>query len=304
MLRQLSELRLSENVKLEKEIERFDKKFEMVMAELEEQDQMRNLFTLDDKPASLMDYPSFAGKDQQCYFQYEEKMTRALKVNKVPMVDQVAKIRASLSGHPLNLVPESMKLAKDAFQALRDRYGDEDRVLRLRVKELKKCGKRPEAHMAQVSWYTDLISKMQRLLELGEKSDDLAALAFGEGVFSAILNLFPSAELYKMGTRSAESGKRTKQRMEYLIKVLGEKRERANYLDKHEVKDKPPPGGGGSRGGQSCIFCGRAPGNEFEPLAYVGNILIQNGRFYLNYFRFGYYLKYCSLELMRNLIIG
>ena len=58
------------------------------------------------------------------------------------------------------------------------------------------------------------------------------------------------------------------------------------------------------RGHQSCEFAAAVSGNEFEPLAYVGNILIQNGRFYLNYFRFGYYLKYCSLELMRNLIIG
>ena len=56
------------------------------MAELEEQDQKRNLFTLEDRPASLMDYPSLAGKDQECYFQYEEKMTRALRVNKVPVV--------------------------------------------------------------------------------------------------------------------------------------------------------------------------------------------------------------------------
>ena len=105
--------------KLEKEIEKFDKKFEEVIAELEEQDQKRNLFTLEDRPASLMDYPSFAGKDQECYFQYEEKMTRALRVNKVPVVDQVAKIRASLKDHPLSLVPESTKLAKDAFQILR-----------------------------------------------------------------------------------------------------------------------------------------------------------------------------------------
>ena len=58
------------------------------------------------------------------------------------------------------------------------------------------------------------------------------------------------------------------------------------------------------RGGQSCIFTATVSGNIFEPLAYVGSIFIQNGRFYLNYFRFGYYLKYCSLELMRNLIIG
>ena len=122
-------------------------------------------------------------------------MTRALRVNKVPMVDQVATIRASLREHPLSLVPESTKLAKDAFLALRARYGDEERVMSLRLGELKKCGKMPETHMAQVSWFTDLIGKMQRIVELGGQSDDLAASAFGVEVFNSILTLFPSKML-------------------------------------------------------------------------------------------------------------
>ena len=236
--------------KLEKEVEKFDKKFEEVMAEIEEQDQKRNLFTLEDRPASLMDYPSFAGKDKECYFQFEEKMTRALRVNKVPLVDQVAKIRTSLREHPLSLVPESTKLAKDAFLALRARYGDEERVMSLRLAELKKCGKMPETHMAQVSWFTDLIGKMQRIVELGGQSDDLAASAFHVEVFNSILTLFPSKDALKLSKRSLECGKRTKERMEYLIKELEEKRSDANEMDKlYGHKDKPPSGGGGSGGG-------------------------------------------------------
>ncbi len=129
------------------------------MIELKREDRSRNLFTLEERPASLMDYPSFGGKDWQCYFQYEEKMVRALKTNKVPLIDQVAKIRETLSGHPLVLVPESMKQAKAAFQALRSLYGDEERVLDLRVKELKKSGKKPDTPRAQVACYTELISR-------------------------------------------------------------------------------------------------------------------------------------------------
>ena len=121
------------------------------MIELKREDKSRNLFTLEERPASLMEYPKFGGKDWQCYFQYEEKMIRALTINKVPLIDQVAKIRESLSGHSLVLVPESIKLAKVAFQTLCSRYGDEDRVLTNRLNELKKSGKRPESHMAQVA---------------------------------------------------------------------------------------------------------------------------------------------------------
>ena len=88
----------------------------------------------------LMSYPQFSGLDNQCYFRLEDKMIRALKTNRVPVVDQVSKIRDYLAGHLLQMVPESVKLAKVAFDTPKSRYGDEDRVMMLRVKELKKTG--------------------------------------------------------------------------------------------------------------------------------------------------------------------
>ena len=71
-------------------------------------------------------------------------MIRSLRTNKVPSLDQAAKIRDMLSGQPLNMVPESVKLAKFAFDTLRLRYGDGDHVKTLRVKEMKKTGTRPD----------------------------------------------------------------------------------------------------------------------------------------------------------------
>ena len=122
--------------KLEKEMEEFTDKFDDILIELASEDKRRNLLTLEDRPASLMDYPTFGGKDSQCYFKYEEKMMRALRVNKVPLVDQVTKIRTTLSGHPLSMVPESVKLASDAFKTLRQRYGCEERVQAERSQEI------------------------------------------------------------------------------------------------------------------------------------------------------------------------
>ena len=235
--------------KLEKEVEEFTDKFGDILIELASEDKRRNLLTLEDRPASLMDYPIFGGKDSQCYFKYEEEMRRALKVNKVPLVDQVSKIRASLSGHPLSMVPESVKLAEDAFKTLRQRYGDEERVLVLRLKDLKKSGDRPPSPMGQVAWYTELIGKLQRLLELGSQSDDLAAMAFSKDVFDTVFRLFPHRELAKLSQRSEVHGKRTKRRMGELVKMLEEKRDEANLVDKvMGSADKPPPGGGGLGG--------------------------------------------------------
>ena len=68
--------------KLEKRVERFESTFEGAVGEIEEQDEIRNLVTLEERPASLMDYPAFGGKDHQCLFLYEEKMLRALRANK------------------------------------------------------------------------------------------------------------------------------------------------------------------------------------------------------------------------------
>ena len=40
--------------------------------------------------------------------------------------DQTTKLKVQLSGHPLALVPESIKDIEKAFAALRSQYGDEE----------------------------------------------------------------------------------------------------------------------------------------------------------------------------------
>ena len=49
-----------------------------------------------------------------------------MKSNKVPRIDQTARLREQLSGHHLALVPESIKEIPKAFAALRSLYGDEE----------------------------------------------------------------------------------------------------------------------------------------------------------------------------------
>ena len=187
---------------LQLEVKDFDTDFSNAIDSIKKQDVDRNLGSLEKAPTSLMDYPPFAGLDSQCYLKWEEKMIHALLVNRVPAVDQVAKIRKVLSGHPLNMVPESVKTAKAAFSTLRSRYGDEERVLALRVKELKKTGPKPEKPKDQVVWLTDLIGKLQRILELGDQDDDLARVAFSGEIFYTTFNLFPNKDMLKLAKYS------------------------------------------------------------------------------------------------------
>ena len=145
---------------------------------VEQADRDRGLYTLQPAPTSLAEYPKFGGKDSQCFFTFEEKVRRCLKSNRVPQRDQTAKLRENLSGHPLNLVPESMQDVDIAFNALRTRYGDEERVLEVRVAELKKMGALPERFKDQVTFYVDLEGKIQEILNLGAKGDHLGRLAY------------------------------------------------------------------------------------------------------------------------------
>ena len=63
--------------------------------------------------------------------------------------------------------------------------------------------------------------KLQRLLELGEKSDDLARVAFSGEVFTTTFNLFPDREMLKM---LKIHGKYTKERMQDILRRLEDKR--------------------------------------------------------------------------------
>ena len=87
---------------------------------------------------SVMECPKFAGKDSQCFYMFQDKMRRALKSNRVPRIDLAAKLRENLGGHALALVPGSMRDVEDAMLALSLRYGDKERILEMRILELKK----------------------------------------------------------------------------------------------------------------------------------------------------------------------
>ena len=165
---------------------------------VERADRDRCLYTLQPAPTSLAEYPKFSGKDSQCFFTFEEKVRRCLKSNRVPRRDQAAELRKQLSGHPLGLVPESIQDVDVAFDALRTRYGDEERVLGLRVAELKNMGSLPERFKDQVTFYVDLEGKIQEILDLGAKGGHLGRLAYGQDIFNAVYNLLKDRQVLKL----------------------------------------------------------------------------------------------------------
>jgi hypothetical protein len=220
------------------------------IAMVEAEDKRRGLYSLQVAPVSLMEYPKFAGLDSQCFLKFEDKMRRSLKSNKVPLIDQVPKLREYLTGQALNMVPESVKVIDVAFETLRSRYGDEERVLGLKIGDLKKTGSKPEKFRDQVTWYIDLEGKIQQLLDLGSRNDDLGRVAFGHDVFNVILNLFPIRETIKLSKLSG-TGKFTKDRLQEFQTTIASFREVANMMDKirTEPGNQKKDGGGAGLGG-------------------------------------------------------
>ena len=111
-----------------------------------------------------------------------------------------------------------------------DRYEDEERVLGLRVSELKKLGTVPERYFDQVTFFINLEAKVQDILDLGAKDDHLGRLAYGQDVFNAIYNRLTASQHLKLLAVPWDKCSR-----ENLIKTkdkLNEFREAANMLDK------------------------------------------------------------------------
>ena len=119
------------------------------------------------------------------------------------------------------MVPDSIQDVNVAFDALRTRYGDEERVLGLRVAELKKLGSLPERFKDQVTFYVDLEGKIQEILNLGVKGDHIGRLAYGQDVFRAFYNFLKNSQILKYSREKLENTK----------KKLGEFRADANALN-------------------------------------------------------------------------
>ena len=136
-----------------------------------------------------------------------------------------------------------------AFDALRKRYGDEERVLELRVAELKKLGALPERFKDQVTFYVDLECKIQEILNLGAKGDHIGRLAYGKDVFKTIYNLMKTSQNLKLV--AVKGDKYSREKLENTKKKLGEFRADANTLDmiKPDTVKKHNHGGSGSGSG-------------------------------------------------------
>ena len=169
-----------------------------------DEDNVRELYTLDAKKTDLVKLPVFSGKDGEDYLEFKEKMEKGLIHNRVTRADKLAKLREQLKGHALKLIPESLTGDIDqAWKTLDNMYGDPTRLVRYKQNLLFSLGEQPRPNgkggiKAVVEWYLQVEANLQNLLELGQKDHLLAMEIWNGAALDKYIALFPETKRIKL----------------------------------------------------------------------------------------------------------
>ena len=229
------------------------KNYEEAKDTIEELDAERGLYTNHKPIGEKLDYPKFSGSSGEDYTKFHDKMTKALRHNKVSKADQVERLRKNLSGFALGLVPESTESIEKAFTTLKAAFGDPRKVLDERMKKLKQVGDLPSERPSgsksgfrkQEEWYLHIEGLLHDIIELGKRDNDLAYEVFSENTFNLILSLFPVHLTEKLEV--VEGNRQVK--LEGVLKEIGIFREKARRLGKVYGSKPPPDSGSGISSG-------------------------------------------------------
>ena len=159
-----------------------------------DEDERRNLFTLDNVKHEKVKFPTFSGDRKEDVLKFKTKLLEAFKKNRVVLSDQLDKLRENLKGDAAKHVPDTIKDIEKAWSNLMDAYGDSLRILKERIKALDSMKTLPPVKKkeARVNWFLELESVLEDVINLG--GDGLSnsyCTAFSEFTLEKILNNFP-----------------------------------------------------------------------------------------------------------------
>ena len=116
------------------------RKYKVVTAAIKLQDTQRELYSLAGSSKDSVRLPKFGGTSSEDFSIFKSKLLLAFEKNMVPVSDKIEKLRSCLSGPALALVPEKSTDFTKAMETLGDAFGNPERVLSVRIGELKKLG--------------------------------------------------------------------------------------------------------------------------------------------------------------------
>ena len=151
---------------------------------VEEQNDARELYSLDEIRVDKVKLPIFSGKESEDYEKFKSDLLKGFAQNRVTQADKLDKLRECLSGEAKRLVPQSISSnVDDALKVLDQAYGDPIRLFTYRQEYFFKLGKQPKktdkgGYNAQVQWFRDVEVVMESLLALALKDTICASTLF------------------------------------------------------------------------------------------------------------------------------
>ena len=186
-------------------------------------------------------------------------MEKALVCNRVSRADKISKLRESLRGDTLKLIPEALTMdIYDAWKVLEKAYGKPVRLMKVRKKALLEMSYFPRENGAkgvkgQVEWFIEMESLMQNMLNQAETSMELSYMVYEPELMEKITNKFP---LY-MALELAKIKGFGKDKFEKVLEQIAEMRSSYQEIQSgRDTKKAVEPvndskGGGGAGGGRN-----------------------------------------------------
>ena len=196
-----------ESTRVEEVIEETTKKFKEVTEAIELEDKKRELYSLAGSNKEQVKLPRFGGSSGEDFSTFKSKLLLAMEKNMIPASDKIEKLRSCLSGAALALVPEKSHDFLKALEVLGDAFGNPERVLQVRLGDIKKLGKCPPEVVNGKRNFSAIVSfclkaevLIQDLLDLAEQDEceQLKYDVYSSAVRSSIQKLFGLKEEKKM----------------------------------------------------------------------------------------------------------
>ena len=248
----------NESDKVEEIIEDTTKKYKDVTTAIENEDKMRELYSLAGSNKEQVKLPKFGGSAGEDFSTFKSKLLLAFEKNMVPASDKVEKLRTCLFGDAIALVPEKTSDFLRAMDILADAFGNPERVLSVRINDIKKLGKCPPEvvngkrnYSAIVSFCLKVEVLLQDLLDLAEKDgcQQLQHDVYSTAVRSSIQRLFSLKEEKKMRscTMRGRAGleehlkqiKDLRAKSQTMVDSVSDSKERPSRRDE-EIAEKEP----------------------------------------------------------------
>ena len=217
-------------------LDEVEKEVEATVKAVEEQNDTRELYSLDDVKVDKVKLPTFSGKESEDYEKFKSDLLKGFAQNRVTQADKLGKLRECLYGEAKKLVPHSISSnVDDALKVLDQAYGDPIRLFTYRQDYFFKLGKQPKktdkgGYKAQVEWFRDVEVVMESLLALALKDKICAATLFSPKEMKSYLNSFDTYEFEQL-TQCEGLGEL--QFRNWLFKV-GQFREKAQNFAKYK----------------------------------------------------------------------